>query len=78
MVLLLVVVVDYIYLQHTTRNKFVELQILIEEERDLNTDWGKLQIEHSTLVNNSRVEAQASKNLDMIIPESKHILNIKR
>ena len=77
-VLLLIVIVDYIYLQHTTRNQFVELQVLIEEERALNADWGRLQIEHSTKVNNSRIERVATNQLDMKLPESEHILNIKR
>jgi len=76
--LLLIVIVDYIYLQHKTRNQFVELQVLIEQERNLNTDWGRLQIEHSTLVNNSRIEKEAQNQLDMKVPESEHILNIKR
>ena len=76
--LLLIVIVDYIYLQHTTRNQFVELQVLIEEERVLNADWGRLQIEHSTLVNNSRIEREAINQLDMKVPDSEHILNIKR
>ena len=76
--LLLIVIVDYIYLQHKTRNQFVELQALIEQERNLNTDWGRLQIEHSTLVNNSRIEKEAQNQLDMKVPESEHILNIKR
>ena len=76
--LLLFVIVDYIYLQHATRNQFVDLQALIEEERNLNTDWGKLQIEHSTLVSNSTIESKAKIQLDMKVPDSEHILNIKR
>ncbi len=76
--LLLFVIVNYIYLQHKTRNQFVDLQVLIEQERNLNADWGRLQIEHSTLVNNSRIEAEATKQLDMKVPDSEHILNIKR
>jgi len=75
---LLVTIVDYIYLQHKTRNQFVELQALIEREHNLNADWGRLQIEHSTLVNNSRIEKQAKNQLGMKLPESEHILNIKR
>ena len=78
MTVLLVVIVDYIYLQHATRNQFVKLQTLEEEERDLNADWGRLQIEHSTLVNNNRIETEATKKLDMKVPENEQIINIKR
>jgi cell division protein FtsL len=75
---LLVVVIDYIYLQQKTRNKFVKLQELIEQEHDLNANWGRLQIEHSTYVNNSRIEETAKKKLGMKLPEKKQIISIKR
>jgi len=78
MALLLIVIVDYIYLQHATRTQFVKLQALIDEERNLNTDWGKLQIEHSTLVSNSRIESEATRQLGMKVPDNEQILNIKR
>lgn len=74
----LVVIVDYVYLQHKTRNKFVELQELIEIEQNLNADWGRLQIEHSTLVNNSHIEIKAKQQLGMKLPDNQHILSIKR
>jgi len=77
-VLLLIIIVDYIYLQHKTRNRFVQLQTLIEQEHNLNADWGRLQIEHSTLVNSSRIETKATKQLGMELPENEHILSIKR
>ncbi|MBL4661915.1 MAG: cell division protein FtsL [Alcanivoracaceae bacterium] len=75
---LLIIIVDYVYLQHKTRNRFVELQTLIEQEHNLNADWGRLQIEHSTLVNSSRIETKAIKQLGMELPENEHILSIKR
>lgn len=74
----LVVIVDYIYLQHKSRNQFVALQTLINDENDLNADWGRLQIEQSTYVNNSKVVALAKKQLDMKLPEKEQILSIKR
>jgi cell division protein FtsL len=74
----LVVIVDYIYLQHKTRNQFVKLQELIEIEQNLNADWGRLQIEHSTLVNNNRIETLAETKLGMKLPENQQILSIKR
>jgi len=77
-ILTLFIIIDYIYLQHKTRNKFVNLQVLIDEEHHLNSDWGRLQIEYSTLVNNSHVEKQAKKQLGMILPQAEHILSIKR
>lgn len=74
----LVVIVDYIYLQHKTRNKFIELQALLEQKQNLDADWGRLQIQHSTLVNNSRIEQVTKDKLGMVLPDSKNILSIKR
>ncbi len=74
----LVVIVNYVYLQHKTRNKFVNLQELIEIEQNLNADWGRLQIEHSTLVNNSEIEAKAKQQIGMKLPQNKNILSIQR
>lgn len=74
----LIVTIDYIYLQHKARNQFIELQKLTGQEHDLNTEWGRLQIEHSTLVNNSRIEAAAKQQLDMELPQRDRILSIKR
>ncbi|MCF6318306.1 MAG: cell division protein FtsL [Proteobacteria bacterium] len=74
----LVVIVNYVYLQHKTRNKFVNLQELIEIEQNLNADWGRLQIEHSTLVNNSQIEAKAKQQIGMKLPQNKNILSIQR
>ncbi len=76
--LTLVVTVNYIYLQHKSRNQFVALQELLNEESDLNADWGRLQIEQSTYVNNSAIVAQAKKQLGMKLPEKEQILSIKR
>ncbi len=78
MILTLFVIVNYIYLQHKSRNQFVALQELINEESDLNADWGRLQIEQSTYVNNSKIVAQAKKQLGMKLPEKEQILSIKR
>ncbi len=75
---LVAITVDYLYLQHKTRNKFVEIQNLLEEENALNSDWGRLQIAHSTLVNNNRIEKKAKRQLKMKLPKSEQIINIKR
>ena len=75
---LLIVVVDYIYLQHKTRNQFVALQTLIEQQHNIDADWRRLQIQQSTYVNNSRIETVAKNKLGMKLPENEHILSIKR
>ena len=75
---LLSIVVDYIYLQHKSRNQFVELQKLINEEHELNADWGRLQLEYSTMVDNTNIEKKAKQFLGMQMPEQSQIISIKR
>lgn len=77
-IVLLTTIVDYIYLQHKSRGRFVQLQELTVQEHDLNAEWGRLQLEHSTLVNNSSVELKAKNLLEMNIPDNNQILSIKR
>jgi len=76
--MLLTTIVDYIYLQHKSRGRFVQLQELQVKEHELNAEWGRLQLEHSTLVNNSSVESKARKLLKMKMPENGQIFSIKR
>ncbi len=77
-ILTVYITVDFIYFQHKTRKEFVELQKHIDKERELSAEWGKLQIEHSTLVANSRIESKAKTQLNMILPKDGQILSIKR
>ncbi|MGB5586664.1 MAG: cell division protein FtsL, partial [Gammaproteobacteria bacterium] len=37
-----------IHARHEARRQFIELQALIDTRDELNIDWGRLQIEHST------------------------------
>ena len=77
-ILTIYITVDFIYLQHKTRKEFVELQKHIDKEREISAEWGRLQIEHSTLVANSRIEAKAKTQLNMTLPVEGQIFSIKR
>jgi cell division protein FtsL len=72
------ITINFVYLQHKTRKEFVELQKHIDKETELSAEWGKLQIEHSTLVANSRIETIAKNQLNMLLPEGNKIISIKR
>jgi len=54
--------------QHRARTLFVELEALKREARDLEVEWGKLQLEQGTLTSHARVEALAKKQLDLVTP----------
>ena len=77
-ILTVYITVDFIYIQHKTRKEFVELQKHIDKQKELSAEWGRLQIEHSTLVANSRIENKAKTQLNMILPDEEKILSIKR
>ena len=54
--------------QHRARTLFVELEALKKEARELEVEWGKLQLEQGTLVSHARVETLAKNQLGLIPP----------
>ncbi len=60
--------------QHKARKLFVELQKQQDEARQLEVEYGQLQLEQSTWAMQSRVEKIASSNLQMRVPPSARIL----
>lgn len=55
--------------QHKARKLFVELEKEQKLERDLNVEWGQLQLEQSTWATHSRIEKIATRSLGMRVPE---------
>ncbi|WP_395377151.1 cell division protein FtsL [Marinicella sp. W31] len=70
--------INYVYSRHQTRKVFADLQALEQQQQDLNTEWGRLQLEKSTLVGNNRIESVAKEQLGMRLPASEQIIVIKR
>lgn len=54
--------------QHRARTLFIELEALKKEARDLEVEWGKLQLEQGTLTSHARVETLAKTQLGLISP----------
>jgi cell division protein FtsL len=54
--------------QHRARTLFIELDALKSEARDLEVEWGKLQLEQGTLTSHARVETLAKTHLGLITP----------
>ena len=80
-VLLLILVMgsslSVIYCKYRSRQKFVEVQSL---ERDLDrfeVEWGKLQLELTTLAEHNRVERLARSKLGLMIPQRENIIYIR-
>lgn len=54
--------------QHRARMLFIEHENLKKEARDLEVEWGKLQLEQGTLTSHARVESLARHDLGLVSP----------
>ncbi|MBI2312736.1 MAG: cell division protein FtsL [Betaproteobacteria bacterium] len=59
--------------QHKARKLFVELQKEQERAKQLDVEWGQLQLEQSTWAMHSRIEKLASRELRMTVPPPSRI-----
>ena len=55
--------------RHQARKLFVQLQGAEKVARDLDIEWGRLQLEQSTWSMHARIEQVARRNLRMDVPE---------
>jgi cell division protein FtsL len=55
--------------QHRARVLFVELRQLEREQAQLETQWGRLELEQSTWSTPGRIERLARERLDMRLPD---------
>lgn len=58
-----------VYSQHRSRALFVELQRLEQEQAELDTQWGRLELEQSTWATQGRIERLAREQLNMRLPD---------
>ena len=59
--------------QHKARKLFVELQQQQDQARQLEVEYGQLQLEQSTWAMHSRVEKIAAENLQMRVPPATRV-----
>lgn len=62
--------IGMVYAKHQNRKLFVQLQTLQLERDDMNTEWGKLQLEQATWGTHGRVERFAREKLHMDVPSA--------
>lgn len=81
LVVLLVAVVmsavGVVYSKYLSRRHFVVLQELQAERERLGIEWGRLQLEESTLAAHSEVEQRARDSLQMHLPEIGEVVVIR-
>lgn len=68
----LVCALSVVTTQHKGRKLFIELEKEKQAEKQVNIEWGRLQLEQATWAAHSRVEQVAASKLNMLPPDNKH------
>lgn len=66
-----------VYAKHESRKLFAELQRLRADRDSMDVEWGQLQLEQSTQSTHQRIEAIATKRLDMASPDAASLVIVR-
>jgi cell division protein FtsL len=66
-----------VYVKYLSRKQFVELQELQTEREKIGIEWGRLQLEESTLATHATVEDTARGRLGMHLPRIDEVVVIR-
>ncbi len=72
----IVTALGVVYNKHNSRMLFKKTRVLSSAIDRANVDWGRLQIEESTLARFGRIEELATKDLKMRLPEHTEIKTV--
>ena len=70
--------IGVVYAKYLSRKHFVSLQGLESERERIAVEWGRLQLEESTLATHSKVENKARGRLGMHLPQIDEVVVIRR
>ncbi len=73
MLVLIICALGVVTSQHTARKLFMALENEKEIERKFDVEWGRLQLEQSTLIMHGRIERIAREHLNMLVPAAADI-----
>jgi cell division protein FtsL len=65
-----------IYVKHQSRVLFADLRNLQKLQDKQVIQWGRLQLQNTTLATHSNVESRARKNLKMRLPENVQLVRL--
>ena len=66
-----------IYVKHQSRVLFAELRSVQKQQDRQVIEWGRLQLQNSTLATHSNVESRARKDLEMRLPEKVELVRLR-
>lgn len=66
-----------VYSKHLNRKLFVNLEQLGQVHDELQVEWGRLQLEHSTWASHDRIRQLARTRLQLQVPSADSIVLVK-
>jgi cell division protein FtsL len=66
-----------IYVKHQSRVLFADLRNLQKQQDQQVIEWGRLQLQNTTLATHSNVESRARKDLKMRLPENVELVRLQ-
>ena len=66
-----------VYVKHQSRVLFAELREVQKRQDGQVIEWGRLQLQNTTLATHSNVESRARKDLKMRLPEDVQLVRLK-
>jgi len=66
-----------IYVKHQSRVLFAELRGIQKQQDQQVIQWGRLQLQNTTLATHSHVESRARQDLQMRVPENVELVQLQ-
>ncbi len=66
-----------IYVKHQSQILFADLRSVQKQQDQQVIEWGRLQLQNTTLATHSNVESRARKDLKMRLPENVELVRLK-
>ena len=66
-----------IYVKHRSQVLFADLRNIQKQQDQQAIEWGRLQLQNTTLATHSNVESRARKDLKMQLPENVELVRLK-
>ena len=66
-----------VYVKHQSRMLFAELRNIQKQQDQQVIQWGRLQLQNTTLATHSNVESRARKDLKMRLPDAVELVRLR-
>jgi len=66
-----------VYVKHQSRVLFAELRSIQKQQDQQVIEWGRLQLQNTTLATHSNVESRARKDLKMRLPDNVELVRLQ-